>query len=242
MNRLAYKTKVLQILMAELLYNYINLGEDKQLITLESINNRKIYLMYQMGQQSLHTIMHWLINEFKYSCDQYNSMNDFKFSQRGVELETTKDPEVTKNLLSTNPVIKLGLAVKQSEFENYSGYMLDQKKFEQSEQSIMIYIKTLNGKQTMININPNLIKVFELKLKIQDVEGIPPNQQRLVLNGRQLEDMNLLSDYGVEDKASIHLILRLRGGMFNEVSGRNGQYEPLTNIFYDISGYQIENQ
>lgn len=52
----------------------------------------------------------------------------------------------------------------------------------------------------------------EIKSLIQDKEGIPPDQQRLVFDGRQLEDDRILADYGVKLDSVIHLILRLRGG------------------------------
>jgi len=194
-----------------------------------------------MGQQSLYTIMHWLINEFKYRCDHWESINDYKFSQNGVNLETTKDTNLTMEILNTNPVLKLNLVNQYPNLENFSEYVLDKKKFEESESSIMVNVKTITGKLLIINVNPTITKVFELKLKIQDMESVPPCQQRIIFSGRQLEDHFLLSDYGIEDKATFHLVLRLRGGMYNEVSGRNGQYEPLTNIFYDISHYRVNN-
>jgi ubiquitin len=224
--------------MTECLCNYINVGNDRQFITIESINNRKIYLLYKIGEQSLHTIMSWLINVCKYKCDQYESMSNFKFSQNGKILETTNDYEVTKNLLNDNPILKLNLVTNPHQF-NYWQFELDNSKFVVNSQTIVIYIKTLNGKSIMINVNPKITKVGELKLKIQIMEGIPPEQQRFIFNGRQLEDGLYLSDYYVDNECSFQLVLRLHGGMYNEVSGRNGQYEQLTNIFYDISHYKL---
>lgn len=73
-----------------------------------------------------------------------------------------------------------------------------------------IFIKTLTGKTLTISITKDTT-VSELKNTIYDKERIPPDQQRLIHQGKQLEDHNKLTDYDIKNHTTVHLILRLRG-------------------------------
>ena len=82
-----------------------------------------------------------------------------------------------------------------------------------------IQIRSLTGKETFIKVHHKMI-VSELKNMIENIDQTPFDQQRLVYNGKQLEDDRTLDYYGVKEDTVIHIILRIRGGMFHETSAR----------------------
>jgi uncharacterized ubiquitin-like protein YukD len=177
-----------------------------------------LWLIYQ-NNHTIGKIVETLENNFE--CHQNYFHNVEKLERCFVEEDFVKKPS------------DLGLAQRETivlstEHPKYYESFTTKKYDEIMQKGIdlTIYVVTLAGKKIPLKISyTHTIK--DLKFLIYKSEGIPPHQQRLTFVGRQLDDDKNFVDYGIGKEDILYLVLRLRGGMYHETSGKAGNYKEL---------------
>jgi len=114
------------------------------------------------------------------------------------------------SLASVTDAIRIPFVGSAGRYHGSNGLALEQVM--QIRGGMQLFVKTLTGKTVSIEVEEGE-SIEDVKAKISEKEGIPPEQQRLIFGGQQLQDSKTLDDYDVGDDATLHLVLRLRGGM-----------------------------
>ena len=245
-------TKVNKTEQNSALFKQIVLNENEHIIKIVTLNGHKIYLKYKRGTKTFIDIKNFIFDHIKYSCDGLCDKDKytFEFNQTPLSDIITKNLTPIENseegskLLDTLAMsdIKLKLIFNREKldaniYNKYYGNIPSQKEITESNKkfSEQYDVEIGTGKTLIFRCDPENTTVNDLKVVIYCKEGIPLDQSRLIYSGKQLEDNYLISDYISDFKnVTMHLVLRLRGGMFNEVSGRDGAYKPLTDLYYDM--------
>lgn len=234
----------------------LNIGKKKHIIKFTTLNNTDLYGVYDPEKTSLGNLIDTFFNNYEYKekcmlrdkiiffseehnqriCDKDSKtmLSEFAFSKitnitmlsESVfsKITNTKMKKVDDCNLVTNSYINI--PEKIAELEQWYN-LFENKNIQQN-----IFVKTLTGKTITIKVL-NSYLVEDLKALIASREQIPIHQQRIIFAGKAIENNKKICDYNIRDGSTLHMVLRLTGGMYHETSGRAGNYEPLKScVFY----------
>ena len=225
----------------------ITIKENQRIVTVKTINGNSIHFRYIVGTKTFDDVLTALYDKLKFNpgfqlekadlvCDkiQYSEIRHLLDTRdRTGVLDNCKDVKIVNKNDWNRKNAPEPRSCNRSCCTNYKGRQC-------SENNHFILIKTLTGKILYLPKCGHDNLVEDIKEHIAYTEHIPVKEQRLVYGGKLLEDEKPLIDYNIEKGSWIQLVLRLRGGMFYETSGKNGAYLPLEeNTFYDLNMDEI---
>ena len=211
----------------------INLSIDQDIIKFKSLNNINIYGIYYPAKTTLNKVISTFYENYNWTnmCDLRLDIYSPEFKKYITEFDCNK---TMKDLGFKSSELHLKLLDKEliisQDIDKYTNDII--KGISESKDKFNIKIKTMMHKIIILDVIPSTT-INELKYMIQK-EGIDYDLQRIIFNGKQLNDNDTFSDHNIIQGNELYLILRLRGGMFHETSGRNGNYQPLKTIIFNI--------
>lgn len=213
------------------------LKPEQNMLVIKSINTTPILTRYYPQKTTVKSVMETLLNKIKYT---YQVGGDSEYSENPNIILKYKEnylSESEKKLSEygiSNRYEEVKIFIKPRNVEQFeyapSNIIVDILNSRSKDQGKNQYfIKTLTGK-TITLFLPKDALVYEMKACVHLKEGTPPDQQRIIFQGREMELDKKITDIGASNEATFHLVLRLCGGMYHEVSGRDGKYAELKEI------------
>ena len=222
------------------------LGDDFGMIKFKSLNEINFYATYQPLLTTIKQIKKILENN--YVCTGINTKtlgmvlnHDTQKITLNSEDENSTIGNICElyNIPNDNTIVKnidikyLPEVCNNNDVHKFEKLISEDLKNEIDKNGYQIFVATLSGKRVTICVLPNMTTEI-LKIFIAIKVGIVTKQQRLIYNGKQLQDDKIMEDYNITELSTLHLVLRLRGGMYHETSGKNGNYQQLKDIVFTI--------
>jgi hypothetical protein len=212
-------------------------------VTIKTLTGKKINIIYNYEISTFESIFtNFLAN---YDHKQYSDYIDFYSDDLNRIIdkdEFTKTPQSLKiPLVSEIRLVRDRKTKEEVELHKQDAIIKEQldKQIIESEKcsigNITLFIKMIDGSTNCMRTNLDS-SVSEIMLFVYSRISLLPSHQRLIHRGRQIDADAKISDYKISNESTIHLICRMRGGMFHETSGKNGDYKPLTDkiIWVDV--------
>ena len=228
----------------ELVQN-LNLGKDLCVFHIKTIGHKNIFTICNYNETKISDIIKKFFDN--YECKSHEHIRLFseelqEYIDNPVFLnDTPKDlclsqrtTIVLKNVIPQEVLNEAKRITKEQDTE-----IRERVKKLKTQDGMQLFVKTLTGKTITVQCCSSFT-IEELQYLIYDKENIPIGEQRLLFSGMQLENNRTLADYNIQKESTISLILRLRGGMYHETSGKAGNYEYLKDNILIVDNVVID--
>lgn len=238
--------------------------ENTGILVFRTLNNAKLYGTYMPKYTSINRIINAFNDNYSVNIGEKNRIMLYIRGKNNEIIilnnldQTLKIPEIIQNqdIKKDNTIeSKITDIYVTTESDVINGCvgnkslmnpMTSAFKRELAKSDKRILVHTLTERVITLNYLHDMT-IENIKELLIEREGVPLEQQNLIFNGKQLDNDRMVSDYNIYNGSNLHLVLRLRGGMYHETSGRNGNFQPLEsskiiNIEPDYNVHNSDNE